>query len=138
MKNVHSAKLKSKTLPFLAARIPSASIALSFTLPLCASAQVAPKGVGDYPGVPRATANLNALRVGWYYDWGTSPVGESPGIQFVPMIWGHGNVNQKDLGAAVASGAGILLGFNEPNEKTQSLMTVEQAIADWPQLEATG
>ncbi len=128
----------NKIQPFLTARIVSATIAISFTMLLCASAQVAQKGVGNYPRIPRAIANMGALRVGWYYDWGTSPIGETPGIQFVPMIWGHNNVNQKDLDAAVATGAGVLLGFNEPNEWGQSHMTVEQAIADWPRLQATG
>ena len=107
---------------------------------LCTSAmaQVAPKGVGDYPGIPRAVANLKAVHVGWYYDWGTALVGKTPGIQFVPMIWAHGNVTPEELKAAVAAGAGVLLGFNEPDVPSQSNMTVEQAIADWPQLQATG
>ena len=112
--------------------------AISFTMLFRASAQVAQKGVGNWPGIPRATENMDALKIGWYYDWGTSPVGKTPGIQFVPMIWGHKNVNSNDLAAAAASGAGVLLGFNEPNEKSQSHMTVEQAIADWPHLQATG
>ncbi|MGP8235114.1 MAG: glycosyl hydrolase [Limisphaerales bacterium] len=122
----------------LTGRILSATLALSFTMLLGAGAQVAPKGVGNYPRIPRAIANLADLHVGWYYDWGTAPVGAAPGIQFVPMIWGHNNVNQRNLGAAVTTGAGVLLGFNEPNESGQAHMTVEQAIADWPQLEATG
>ena len=110
------------------------------TLFFCVSApaQIAPKGVGDYPGIPGAVANLSALRAGWYYDWGTAPVGATPGVQFVPMIWAHANVNPRELHAAVASGAGVLLGFNEPDVESQSNMTVEQAIADWPQLQATG
>lgn len=113
---------------------------LSVTLCLSASAfaQVAPKGVGNYRGVPRANANMAALHVGWYYNWGTSPNGETRGIQFVPMIWAHANVNPQELHAAIESGAGTLLGFNEPDVQSQSNMTVEQAIADWPQLQATG
>lgn len=103
-----------------------------------AFAQVAPKGVGNYPGVPNATANMNALHIGWYYDWGTAPVGKSPGIQFIPMIWAHDNVNPQEINAAIGSGAGILLGFNEPDVPSQSHMTVAQAIADWPQLQASG
>jgi len=103
-----------------------------------AAVPVAPKGVGNYPGVPNALANLEALKVGWYYDWGTAALGPSPGIQFVPMIWSHDNVTTQELAAAKAAGAGILLGFNEPDVESQSHMTVAQAIADWPQLLATG
>ncbi len=119
-------------LPFLAAL-------LMLALPGAgAAAGVAKKGVGDYSSVPHSVADMDALRVGWYYDWGTAPVGPTPGVQFVPMVWGHNNVNPKELAAAKASGAGVLLGFNEPNVHGQSNMTVAQAVADWPQLEATG
>jgi hypothetical protein len=103
-----------------------------------ATAQVAPKGVGNYPDVPNAITNLNLLQVGWYYDWGTVAVGQSSGIQFVPMIWAHDNVNPRELKAAIATGAGVVLGFNEPDVESQSHMTVAQAIGDWPQLQATG
>jgi hypothetical protein len=102
------------------------------------AAKIAKKGVGDYAGIPGAVANLKAVHAGWYYDWWTAPVGVTPGIQFVPMIWGPKNVNPADLAAAKATGTGILLGFNEPNVNNQSNMTVAEAIADWPQLEATG
>lgn len=111
---------------------------IALFLSVGALGQVAPKGVGNYHGVPRAISNMVALHVGWYYNWGTAPNGETPGIQFVPMIWAHANVNANELHAAVASGAGVLLGFNEPDVQDQSNMTVEQAIADWPRLQATG
>lgn len=114
------------------------ALACGSTLATHAQAQVAKKGVGDYAGIPGAVSNLYATHVGWYYDWGTAPVGDTPGVQFVPMIWGHANVTAKELDAAKACGAGVLLGFNEPNVHPQSNMTVEQAIADWPKLMATG
>ncbi len=114
------------------------ALVMSILFSTGAAAKVAKKGVGDYAGMPGAVTNLAATRVGWYYDWGTAPVGATPGIQFVPMIWGQKNVTAPELAAAKATGAGILLGFNEPNVHGQSNMTVAEAIADWPQLEATG
>jgi hypothetical protein len=95
------------------------------------------KGVGEY-GQPRGARTLEQLRVSWYYDWKPRPdvAGVPAGVQFVPMIWGMKNMNEADLKAAKASGTGILLGFNEPNEKGQSNISVEQALDAWPRLEA--
>ena len=116
------------------------------------------KGIGEYDQ-PYAAATLAELRVSWYYDWkprqdvsgpppDVNPViwladhggvrggGAPPSVQFIPMIWGKRNLNAADLRAAKATGAGILLGFNEPNEKKQSNMTVQQALNAWPKLEA--
>jgi hypothetical protein len=75
-------------------------------------------------------------RVAWYYDWRpVSDVVDPPkNIQFIPMIWGKNNLNTADELAAKNSGAGILLTFNEPDG--QSNMTVEEALAAWPQLQA--
>lgn len=103
--------------------------------------QVAKKGVGSYLNVSKAVANMTALHVGWYYNWGTVPYAAPPGVQFVPMIWSHKYVNDGKLKAAKAAGAagaGVLLGFNEPDNGGQANMTVDQAIADWPKLMATG
>jgi len=95
------------------------------------------KGVGEYLQ-PNAAKTLSKMKVSWYYDWKPqSDVHRAPaGIQFIPMIWGEKDLNPDDLAAAKATGAGILLGFNEPNEKTQSNMTVQQALKVWPELEA--
>lgn len=95
------------------------------------------KGVGEYDQ-PRGAATLSQLGVSWYYDWRPRPdVAHAPaGVQFIPMIWGEQNLNAADLKAAKDSGAGIVLGFNEPNEQGQSHMTVEEALDAWPRLEA--
>jgi hypothetical protein len=120
---------------------------LCAVLSACVSAQAAEKplvkkGVGSYSNVLSAGANMQALGVGWYYNWGTAPdaaVAQSnPSVQFIPMIWSHRDVNSTELAAAKAAGSGVLLGFNEPNVSGQANMTVAQAIADWPNLMATG
>lgn len=95
------------------------------------------KGIGEY-GSPNAASHLPESGVSWYYDWQpTSDVVNQPhGVQFIPMIWGMKNLNNHDLKAAKASGAGTLLTFNEPTDKGQAEMTVQQALDAWPQLEA--
>jgi Glycosyl hydrolase catalytic core len=104
---------------------------------LHAQATSAKKGIGEY-GQPFAAHTLTDARVAWYYDWQpASDVNDSPPeIQFIPMIWGDKNLNKADESAAQGSNAGILLTFNEPDNPGQSNMSVEQALAAWPQLEA--
>ena len=114
------------------------SILLATALaPTLAHAASPKKGVGE-ASQPNAIQTISDSNVSWYYDWGTKPVaGVKPvDVQFIPMIWGPRNLAPEDLDAAKASGAGTLLGFNEPNEKTQANMTVQQALDAWPQLEA--
>ena len=53
------------------------------------------------------------------------------------MIWGRTMVSPSSLSAARQYGK-VLLGFNEPDNKTQSDMTVSEALSLWPQLMATG
>ena len=103
----------------------------------CALCRFPKKGVGEY-AQPDGAKTLSALKVSWYYDWQptTDVAGAPADVQFIPMIWGAKDLNAADLHAAKASGADTLLGFNEPNEKTQSNMTVQQALDAWPQLEA--
>lgn len=110
---------------------------------VCATAanvmgQISPKkGIGEY-GQPFAASTLADARVAWYYDWQprTDVKNPSADIQFVPMIWGNKNLNSADETAAKNSGVGILLTFNEPDNPGQSNMTVAEALAAWPQLEA--
>jgi RNA polymerase sigma factor (sigma-70 family) len=96
------------------------------------------KGVGawSFSGV---TAALAQSRASWYYTWATSPDGitSPPGTAFVPMIWGQASVTSAAL-AQVRQEGRYLLTFNEPDSGSQANMTVAQALADWPALEATG
>jgi alpha-galactosidase len=112
-------------------------VAISLTSTLAVHAVSPKKGVGEY-AQPHGSKTLSELTVSWYYDWQpTADVAGAPAdVQFIPMIWGMNNLDRADLNAAKASGADTLMGFNEPNEKTQSDMTVQQALDAWPQLEA--
>jgi lysophospholipase L1-like esterase len=93
------------------------------------------KGVGDDdPDAPQA---IDAIGSHWYYNWKPAPSRGSIRAEFVPMLWGAGNVDA-ELRAAVQSGSKELLAFNEPDSDSQGNVTVEEAIALWPKLEATG
>ena len=54
----------------------------------------------------------------------------------VPMIWGRQNVTAAHL--AALSDDPVILGFNEPDHAEQSAMSVNEAIALWPKLVASG
>lgn len=90
------------------------------------------KGVATwaFAAADRALAGSTAC---WYYDWGASPVARAKGVEFVPMVWGAKSM--PDLGRIRGR---ELLGFNEPDMAAQSNMSVEQALALWPKLTATG
>ncbi|BBB00902.1 putative RNA polymerase ECF subfamily sigma factor [Actinacidiphila reveromycinica] len=93
------------------------------------------KGVGvwTFDGVDTALARSGAS---WYYTWSTTHAGIS-GPGFVPMIWGADSASATALAQAKAAGP-YLLGFNEPDMSGQANMTVDQALALWPQLESAG
>ncbi|MGH7438074.1 MAG: glycosyl hydrolase [Polyangiaceae bacterium] len=89
-----------------------------------------------FSGASRALADLHPS---FFYTWSpTNAYITAPAnVPFVPMIWGAKNMNATDLSGAQAAGT-TLLGFNEPDVGGQSNLTVQQALAYWPQLEATG
>lgn len=81
---------------------------------------------------------LESLNVSWHYSWGLKPKEKEryPGnVQFVPMVWGSNDIEnvaeylkeQRKLGKIDS-----LLGFNEPDHKKQSNITVEKALELWP------
>ena len=72
----------------------------------------------------------------WYYTWSPSGV-SGVGGEFVPMIWGASSVTAANLARAKSAGR-TLLGFNEPDLGGQANLSVEQALALWPQLQGTG
>ncbi|WIM94879.1 sigma-70 family RNA polymerase sigma factor [Actinoplanes oblitus] len=98
----------------------------------------AKKGVGVWK-FAGSKAALKDVGAGWYYDWaaGNDEIPGPAGVEFVPMIWGRKDVTGATLEQAEAEGD-VLLGFNEPDMGGQANMSVEDALAAWPQLQATG
>ncbi|XVU23425.1 sigma-70 family RNA polymerase sigma factor [Actinoplanes sp. CA-054009] len=96
------------------------------------------KGVGvwKFTGSKAALADVGA---GWYYNWGpnNNDVPGPSGVEFVPMVWGKANVTDATLSEVKKEGD-VLLGFNEPDMGGQANMSVEDALAAWPKLQATG
>ena len=93
------------------------------------------KGVGFVRGTLGANcSDMAALGTSWFYNW--KPQDPCPPAQpgFVPMIWSQDFVT--DIPKLRGKNYSALLGFNEPDNKGQSDMTVEQALSLWPQLEA--
>jgi hypothetical protein len=67
----------------------------------------------------------------WWYNWAIKSSGANVGIEFVPMVW-----NQTTVSSAIPSGSKYLLGFNEPNFKSQANLTAQQAASYWTPLQA--
>ena len=62
--------------------------------------------------------------------------GELSGIEWVPMQWGAISADQAaTIASRIPEGSKYLLGFNEPNFKSQSNLTPAQAAAMWPHVE---
>jgi hypothetical protein len=96
------------------------------------------KGVANSPCEVR-----KKLGVSWYYNWEQSesercPDGDDVGGAFVPMIWGHGGGEQNANSIAdtitrfVDVSYPYVLGFNEPDNSSQSNISVDKAIELWP------
>lgn len=86
-----------------------------------------------------ALSQLNSLNLDWYYGW-SSKYPTTP-ENFIPMVWGGGAVDTSIANIKSqlsATHADTILGFNEPDHKSQSAMTTGAAVALWPKLEATG
>jgi Glycosyl hydrolase catalytic core len=95
-------------------------------------------GAAPYKGVANsACADLTRLGVSWYYNWTLSP-GSCTTSQFVPMLWGHTGNEQTAAGigsairSIVSAGYKTILGFNEPDNSSQSNISVQTAISLWP------
>ncbi|MBW3129676.1 glycosyl hydrolase [Hymenobacter profundi] len=94
-----------------------------------------------------SAADMQALAPGisWWYNWyskpeaGAASVYTGLGIDYAPMQWGRdldGTPFTADrLAANIPAGAKYLLGFNEPNFRSQANLTPTQAAALWPTLQ---
>ncbi len=102
------------------------------------SAGSALKGVA-YDNSPQHCDDLNTLGLAWYYNWSAKSEC-SGGPEYVPQIWGSWQkLNWVPTPAkAVESGPKALLGFNEPDGADQANLTVDEALALWPDFEQPG
>lgn len=96
-----------------------------------------------YRGVANSPCGVRTkLNVSWYYNWMQTAdepcASPEQGGQFVPMVWGHTGDEQNAakiaaaISAMVSRGNRYVLGFNEPDNKGQSNLSVDTAIALWP------
>jgi len=105
-------------------------------------AQKAGVGAWENPRYTMIRWIEDAPGLGWYYNWRTDQIWSRQGhrrdVDFVPMIHGA-----KDVNAPIRSDRRVttLLAFNEPDGhggSHQAGMSVEEAVALWPRLEARG
>ena len=80
-------------------------------------------------------ADATALSCSWRYDWDNADA-STLDMEYVPMrhnaYWNsYSNINNKQNSTHV-------LAFNEPDKTDQADMTVEQVLAAWPNLLASG
>ncbi len=85
---------------------------------------------------------ISQLKANWYYSWGRELREERPkNVEFVPMFWGKWFKDDDIeylLNLKNQNQIKFVLGFNEPDSPDQSNMSVDEAIALWPKLEAIG
>ena len=90
-----------------------------------------------------SVADLTALSasIAWWYNWSPGPDDATVaaayaglGVEFVPMIWGPGDLKPARV-ALIPTDAKVLLGFNEPNFKNQANLSPTDAAALWPQVQ---
>ena len=94
------------------------------------------KGVANSPCAARKLQNVS-----WYYNWGQTEneaCSDGGGGEFVPMVWGHTGSEQSASGISsaiasfVAKHQPYVMGFNEPDNASQSNISVSTAINLWP------
>ena len=91
-------------------------------------------------GGTHAPNGLLALKVAWFYTWGSTLNQQPPkGVEWIPQIFPH---TKEDIQASCQrikkQGFRTLLGYNEPDHPHQGNITVEKAVENWPFLEDTG
>ena len=92
-------------------------------------------------GLAGAAPLASALLTSWYYNWGPNPSttgmpAANSSMQFFPMVWGwYPNTTPALLTTLRTQKPPILLGFNEPDNSSQSNIPVDTAISAWSQFQ---
>lgn len=100
---------------------------------------VSKKGLGFHTSDGRsAIEGAQNMGLSWYYNWGTAPTynGTCPNgdlskeLDYVPMIWGAYNGSNEKITEIKNAKYKTVLGYNEPDFKEQSNVSVETALAN--------
>jgi Glycosyl hydrolase catalytic core len=86
---------------------------------------------------------VESMGANWFYNWNIEPPKILPaGVDFTPLVYRvSANLDEqlaRVKALAATKGYTELLGFNEPDAKSQGNTSVEAALDAWPKLEATG
>lgn len=86
-----------------------------------------------------AKVEMSKLNLSWYYNWDVSAFNDKSdfGVEHVPMVWGGAASNINSI-ADITDDSNYILGFNEPDIKSQANMSAARSLAVWPYIEATG
>jgi hypothetical protein len=101
------------------------------------------KGIGISYKIEDWSNRISLVAPYWFYHWGKDlREGIPENVEFVPMFWGKKGVTDDEIERLIQlkneGKIHYVLGFNEPDGKAQSSMTVDEAIALWPKLEKIG
>ncbi|MGN6330957.1 MAG: glycosyl hydrolase [Motilibacteraceae bacterium] len=118
-------------------QVPAAAAATSPALP-----EVVPsrkKGVGVARMADQAAYRVQSMNPAWYYTWAADGIDDVQDVAFVPMVWGGAKDDrvQTQVDDVRALGPGrrpVVLGFNEPDNGSQSNMSVDRALGWWPEV----
>lgn len=121
-------------------------VLMFFSRSALAQQRSAKRGIGwDEQNLSLSTSVVEKMAPGirWVYNWGVAPrnteagLGPDEAMDFLPMCW-NGGFDETALRTYLSShpGVPVLLGFNEPNFRTQANMTPQQAAEAWPRLES--
>ncbi|KIV98861.1 uncharacterized protein PV09_09387 [Verruconis gallopava] len=76
-------------------------------------------------------------KIGWAYNWGSSPENIPSGIEYIPLLWGNGPIYTdswtQDANKAISCGTSAVLGFNEPDHPQQANIDFNTAAMDYKQ-----
>ncbi len=101
------------------------------------------RGVSENQFIYEAEIHALTPGVSWFYNWGNTPnwqvqnvVGPGTQMEYIPMTW-SANFNETNLRAYLTEHPGVkyLLGYNEPNFRSQANMTPDSAARLWPIVE---
>jgi hypothetical protein len=102
-----------------------------------------PSGTVPFKGVAFEVnancADLDRLKVSWYYNWSSSTRCNVQ-AEYVPQVARNWGTSTTAATPAKVAGAGYktILGFNEPDQAGQANMSVADVLKAWPQFNQPG